>query len=49
VPRDNCPTVLLGVWKLETNMWDGEVMAGPFPTLFSEDMKASEDGLNGKI
>jgi hypothetical protein len=26
-------------------MWDGEVLCGPFPALFSEDSKASEDGL----
>ena len=28
-------------------MWDGEDLKGPFPTLFSEDIKKSEDGLLG--
>ena len=42
---DNVPTVLLASWPLDVNMWDGEILAGPVPTLFSEDTKASEDGL----
>ena len=29
-------------------MWDGEVLSGPVPTLFSEDVKRTEDGLRGK-
>ena len=24
-------------WPLSTEMWDGETLAGPIPTLFSED------------
>ena len=42
------PTVLLGAWGIETSMWDGEVMAGPVPTLFLENAKNSEDGLKGR-
>jgi hypothetical protein len=30
-------------------MWDGEVVKGPFPTLFSDDIKKTEDNLIGKL
>jgi hypothetical protein len=40
--------VLLKAWPLEATMWDGEVLSGPVPTLFSEDIKRTEDGLRGK-
>lgn len=42
---DTVPTVLLAVWPLEATMWDGEALKGPFPSLFSEDPKKTEDGL----
>jgi hypothetical protein len=29
-----------------TNMFDGEIAAGPIPILFSEDTRASLEGLN---
>jgi hypothetical protein len=29
--------MLVHSWPLSTEMWDGEVLAGPIPTLFSED------------
>jgi len=41
--------VLLESWPLEASLWDGEVLAGPVPSLFSEDIKSSEDALIGNI
>ena len=32
-------------WPLETTMFDGDLIAGPFPTLFSEDEDASAAAL----
>jgi uncharacterized membrane protein len=29
----------LGSWELEAALWDGDVMAGPVPTIFAEDPK----------
>jgi hypothetical protein len=43
--RDNVPTIWLASWPLEVNVWDGETLKGPVPTLFSEDPKATEMGL----
>ena len=45
--RDNVPSVLLGSWPMDASMWDGELLTGPVPTLFSEDIKSSEDALKG--
>ncbi len=36
-------------WPLEASLWDREVLAGPAPSLFSEDSKSSEDALIGNI
>ncbi len=44
---DNVPTVRLAEWPLTASMWDGELLNGPVPTLFSEDIKSTEDGLRG--
>jgi len=41
--------VLLESWPLEASLRDGEVLAGPVPSLFSEDVKSSEDALIGNI
>jgi len=30
-------------------MWYGEILYGPVPSLWAEDIKASEDALKGKI
>ena len=46
---DNVPTILLASWLLQTVMWDGEDLKGPFPTLFSEDRKKAEDNLRGSM
>jgi len=29
-------------------MWDGEVLHGPVPALYSEDIKETEDALKGR-
>jgi len=39
------PAVLLESWPLETPMWDGDELAGPVPTLFSEVERAVEFAL----
>jgi hypothetical protein len=36
LPSDYVPTILLDTWPLEANMWDGDVLAGPVPTVFAE-------------
>ena len=38
---DNIPTFTIKSWCLETTLFDGELIAGPFPTFFSEDESAS--------
>ena len=37
VNRDHVPAILLGSWLLEAALWDGDVIAGPVPTIFAED------------
>jgi hypothetical protein len=41
--------VLLESWPLEASLRDGEDLAGPVPSLFSEDVKGYEDALIGNI
>ena len=36
MPSDYVPTILLETWPLEATMWDGDVLAGPVPTIFAE-------------
>jgi hypothetical protein len=38
--RDNVPAVCVARWDLEATMYDGDIMAGPVVTLFTDD----EDG-----
>jgi hypothetical protein len=45
--RDNIPTVLLESWPLAATMWDGNILAGPVPTLFAEDADLSSEALAG--
>jgi hypothetical protein len=45
--RDNIPTVLLESWPLAATMWDGDILAGPVPTLFAEDADLSSEALAG--
>ena len=35
--RDNVPTIRLAAWPLEGDFFDGDVAAGPVPTLFSQE------------
>ena len=34
---DQVPTMLVESWPLSTDMWDGDNIAGPIPTIFTED------------
>ena len=38
---DNVPTMLIQSWSLDCQMFEGETVAGPVPTLFGEDPTAS--------
>jgi len=38
---DNIASMSLQTWDLDTNQFDGELLAGPTPTLFSEDPATS--------
>jgi len=38
--RDNIPTICLAQWPMEATLWDGDVIAGPVPTLFTEEVEA---------
>ena len=40
--RDNTPVVGLGMWSLEAEYFDNDVMSGVVPTLYSDDPEASE-------
>ena len=35
--RDNIPAVRLSAWPLQGDIFDGDVAAGPVPTLFSQE------------
>jgi hypothetical protein len=37
--RDRVPTVLVKEWPLLTNMFDGDQIMGPVPTLFAENIE----------
>ncbi len=43
--RDRVPTVLLHEWNLSCTLFDGDVVAGPVPTLFSERPEAARAAL----
>jgi hypothetical protein len=34
------PTICLARWPLDATLWDGDVIAGPVPTLFTEEVEA---------
>ena len=38
--RDNVPTICLAQWPMEATLWDGDLIAGPVPTLFTEEVEA---------
>ena len=37
--------MLLQTWKADSTLFDGDIMAGPVPSLFSEDPEASLSGI----
>ena len=43
--RDNVPTIKLGEWGLDCNLWDGDILAGPVPTLFADTPDVAADAL----
>lgn len=45
IDRDRVPTVLLHEWELLCNLFDGDVVSGPVPTLFSERPDAARAAL----
>ena len=38
---DNIASVLVKTWDMDSTLFDGELLAGPVPTLFSENVEAS--------
>ena len=38
---NNIPVTVLKTWPAKATLFDGDQMAGPFPSLFSEDTAAS--------
>ena len=42
---DNLPTFLIKSWLLEVDLFDGDLLAGPIPSLYSDDPDASLAGL----
>lgn len=37
--------MILGTWPVNTPMWDGDLLAGPAPILFSEDPEAAVEAI----
>ena len=44
---DNIPTIKIKSWPADSTLFDGDLMAGPYPTLFSSNMDASLTGIKG--
>ena len=42
---NNLPTVLIKSWPLEADLFDGDLLAGPIPSLYSDDPDASLAGI----
>ena len=43
--RDNLPTIRLGSWDVNSNLFEGEVAAGPCPIFFSRESEAAAAAL----
>ena len=43
------PTIKLGEWPLQCDLWDGEVLAGPVPTLFADTPDVAADALKSDL
>jgi len=39
------PTIRINSWQLSSSRFDGEVIAGPVPTCFAEDIAASKTAI----
>ena len=39
---DNLPVIIIKYWPLEATLFDGEQLAGPVPSLYSEDPDAAQ-------
>ena len=42
---DNIATVLLKSWDMDSTLFDGELLAGPVPTLFSDNIETSSNNV----
>ena len=42
---DNIPTIKTKSWQADSTLFDGDLMAGPYPTLFSTNIDASLTGI----
>ena len=42
---DNIPVMMLKSWPAESVLFDGDIMAGPVPSLFSENPESSPAGI----
>ena len=43
------PTIKLGEWPLDCVQWDGELLAGPVPTLFADTPDVAGDALKADM
>jgi hypothetical protein len=46
--RDTTPTVLLAEWRASSDLFDGEVAAGPVPRLFAEDPDKAKQAIENE-
>ena len=42
---DNLPTVLIKSWPLEADLFDGDLLAGSIPSLYSDHQRPTEEPL----
>ena len=45
---DNLPVIIIKHWPLEATLFDGEQLAGPVPSLYSEDPDAAQAAIKGE-
>lgn len=43
---DTVPTVKLATWPMRCEFFDGDLLDGPVPTLFTEDAEAAREGIS---
>ena len=44
---DNLPVIIIKHWPLEATLFDGEQLAGPVPSLYSEDPDTAQATIKG--